>query len=173
MILLKVSDDSVIQNNSENYTLGGNSYAGGGKTPPSHRIAILMSVVGRFVVCRDCHLSVEFPAEAHYDAIVKQFDSHLCSFTTPTGDAPRVACSEGQFFVMRCQDMSIVSHEHTPDFCKQCKDIETIVLSTGEWFKVCAPSKWRSYECAAKQLVALKKPARAELPKPAEGSWRR
>jgi PAS domain S-box-containing protein len=37
-----------------------------------------MSEAGRFVVCIDCHSSVEFPAGAHYDIIARQFDSHLC-----------------------------------------------------------------------------------------------
>ena len=71
--------------------------------------------------------------------------------------------------------MSIVSNEHKSDYdiCAQCKDAETIVLPTGEMHRVCAPSKWRSDECAAKQLLCLKRPAaRAELPKPAEGSRR-
>jgi PAS domain S-box-containing protein len=44
----------------------------------SHPIGILMSAAGRFVVCIDCHLSIEFPAGAHYDIIARQFDSHLC-----------------------------------------------------------------------------------------------
>ena len=43
-----------------------------------HPIGILMSEAGRFVVCIDCHSSVEFPAGAHYDIIARQFDSHLC-----------------------------------------------------------------------------------------------
>jgi PAS domain S-box-containing protein len=46
--------------------------------PPPHLIAILMSASGRFLVCRECHLRVGFPAGAHYDIIAKQFESHLC-----------------------------------------------------------------------------------------------
>jgi hypothetical protein len=46
--------------------------------PPFHRIAILMSQAGRFLECRDCLLSFEFPAGARHDATAKQFDSHLC-----------------------------------------------------------------------------------------------
>jgi hypothetical protein len=47
--------------------------------PPSpHRIAILMSPVGRFLECRDCQLFFDFPAGTHYDAIANQFASHLC-----------------------------------------------------------------------------------------------
>ena|ERR1700688_676960 len=44
----------------------------------SHPIGILMSPTGRFVVCIDCRLSVEFPAGAHYDIIARQFESHSC-----------------------------------------------------------------------------------------------
>jgi hypothetical protein len=53
------------------------------------------------------------------------------------------------------------STEHTPDSdtCEQCKEARTIVLPTGERYRVCAPNNWKSYECAAKQLIALKKPA--------------
>jgi hypothetical protein len=46
---------------------------------PSHRIAILMSVEGRFLECRNCLLRVKFPAGAHYEVIAKQFESHSCS----------------------------------------------------------------------------------------------
>ena len=54
-------------------------------TPPpsSHRIGILMSAAGRFVSCIDCHLSVEFPAGAHYDIIARQFD-HICAAFHPS-----------------------------------------------------------------------------------------
>jgi len=31
-------------------------------TPPRHFVSILMSSAGRFVVCRVCHLSLEFPS---------------------------------------------------------------------------------------------------------------
>jgi|GEM_PF-1439922 len=47
-------------------------------TSPSHLIAILMSASGRFVVCRKCHLSIEFLSGAHYETITKQFESHVC-----------------------------------------------------------------------------------------------
>ncbi len=71
--------------------------------------------------------------------------------------------------------MLIVSNDPMTDFdiCGQCKDAETITTTTGETYRVCAPSNWKSYECAAKQLVALKKSAaRAELSQPAKGSRR-
>ena len=67
--------------------------------------------------------------------------------------------------------MSIVSDDHKPDSdtCALCVDAKTIVLPTGERYRVCAPSKWRSYECAGKQLIALKKPAAyADLAQPAK-----
>ena len=63
--------------------------------------------------------------------------------------------------------MSIASDEGKPesDTCAMCVDAKTIVLPTGERYRVCAPNNWKSYECAAKQLVALKKPAGyVELP---------
>ena len=44
----------------------------------SNRIAILMSVEGRFVECRNCLRRVQFPAEAHYEVTAKQFESHSC-----------------------------------------------------------------------------------------------
>lgn len=52
----------------------------------SHPIGILMSPTGRFVVCIDCHLSVEFPAGAHYDIIARQFESHSCDSPRPLKD---------------------------------------------------------------------------------------
>ena len=60
----------------------------------------------------------------------------------------------------------IVSHEQKPDFdpCRMCRDGNVIVLPTGEMYRLCGPNKWKSYECAARQLVALKPAARAELP---------
>jgi len=52
--------------------------------PPSpHRIAILMSRAGRFLECRDCLLSFEFPAGARYEATAQQFDFHLCRRPAP------------------------------------------------------------------------------------------
>ena len=51
--------------------------------PPSHRISILMSPVGRFLQCRDCQLSFEFPAGARYDATAKRFDAHPCRSPVP------------------------------------------------------------------------------------------
>jgi hypothetical protein len=63
-------------------------------TCSSHCIAILMSGAGRFLVCRDCHLSFEFPAAAHYDTTAKQFESHPCSVPLPANDdAPEVTYS--------------------------------------------------------------------------------
>ena len=46
----------------------------------SHCIAILMSSAGRFLECRNCLRRVQFPAEAQYELIAKQFESHSCSF---------------------------------------------------------------------------------------------
>jgi PAS domain S-box-containing protein len=52
----------------------------------SHPIGILMSPTGRFVVCIECHLSVEFPAGAHYDIIARRFESHSCRSPRPLKD---------------------------------------------------------------------------------------
>ena len=53
--------------------------------PPRHRIAILMFPAGRFLECRDCQISFSFPDGSHFDAIAKQFESHLCG--SPIGIA--------------------------------------------------------------------------------------
>jgi hypothetical protein len=49
----------------------------------SHPSGVLMSSAGRFVVCINCHLSVQFPAGAHYDPIARQFESHSCGSQRP------------------------------------------------------------------------------------------
>jgi hypothetical protein len=48
-------------------------------TPSPHRIAILMSPVGRFLQCRDCQLSFTFSDGAQFSPIAKQFGSYPCS----------------------------------------------------------------------------------------------
>jgi hypothetical protein len=53
----------------------------------SHPIGILMSAAGRFVVCFNCHLSVQFPAGAHYDLIARQVESHLYGSQRPLKDS--------------------------------------------------------------------------------------
>lgn len=71
--------------------------------------------------------------------------------------------------------MFTVSDEHKSesDVCAQCKDAGTMVMPTGEMYKVCPPEKWKSYECAAKQLVASKKPVSGvDLPNAAKPSRR-
>ena len=51
--------------------------------PPRHRIGILMSPTGRFLECRDCQISFNFPDGAQFGSIAKQFESHLCG--SPNG----------------------------------------------------------------------------------------
>jgi hypothetical protein len=64
----------------------------------ARRIAILTSVEGRFLECRNCLLRVQFPAGTHYEVIVKQFESHSCSSltsseaTTSRGERSEVKC---------------------------------------------------------------------------------
>ena len=59
---------------------------GSESTPTAHLIGILMSAGGRFLECRNCHLSFEFPAGAHYEAIAKQFEAHSCNSPIPLKD---------------------------------------------------------------------------------------
>jgi hypothetical protein len=42
-------------------------------------IGILMAAEGRFLQCIKCRLTLKFPAGAHYDTIVKRFESELWS----------------------------------------------------------------------------------------------
>ena len=46
---------------------------------PPHRIAILMSSVGRFLQCRDCQLSFTFPVGAQFGTIAKLFGPYQCN----------------------------------------------------------------------------------------------
>jgi PAS domain S-box-containing protein len=57
----------------------------------SHPVGVRMSGAGRFVVCIDCRLSVEFPAGAHYDTIAKQFESHSCGYPSLSKDDAALA----------------------------------------------------------------------------------
>jgi hypothetical protein len=54
--------------------------------PPTHRIAVLMSPDGRFLLCRDCSLSIQFPDGARFDAVARQFESHQCSSASVDGN---------------------------------------------------------------------------------------
>lgn len=77
--------------------------------PPSHRIAMLMAPEGRFLQCKDCLLTFEFPAGAQYDATAKRFGSHLCGSPVPIPGwriednvPPRtVPSSERRFVIVR------------------------------------------------------------------------
>jgi hypothetical protein len=94
------------------------------------------------------------------------------------GDSSRVHLFKQRRIVgdkVRRERRSTSADEHQPesDICAQCKDAGTIVMPTGEMYKVCAPEKWKSHECAAKQLVASKKPvSHVELSKAAKSSQR-
>lgn len=48
-------------------------------TPSPHRIAILMSPVGRFLQCRDCQLSFTFPEGAQFSTIAKLVGPYQCN----------------------------------------------------------------------------------------------
>ena len=65
-----------------------------------HRIAMLMSPVGRFLQCRDCQLSYTFPGGVKFAAIAKQFESHLClsPIRSPGGHTDR------RFVIVRHDD---------------------------------------------------------------------
>jgi hypothetical protein len=43
---------------------------------------------GRFLCCKNCHLSIEFPNGAPYLTIAHQFASHPCSSPTQSKDDP-------------------------------------------------------------------------------------
>ena len=63
-------------------------------TPLPHHIGILVCATVRFLMCRECGLSFEFPAGKHYDTIAKQFESHLCdSPSLSNGGALKAAYS--------------------------------------------------------------------------------
>jgi len=49
------------------------------RPPPPHRIAVIMSPVGRFLQCSACKLSYVFPDGAQFGTIAKQFEVHTCS----------------------------------------------------------------------------------------------
>jgi hypothetical protein len=65
-------------------------------------------------------------------------------------------------------------HKSKSDVCARCRDAGTIVMPTGQMYRICAPEKWKSYECAATQLVTVKKPADdADSPRVAKSLQRR
>src|SRR5260370_42239113 len=47
--------------------------------PPPHRVAVIMSPVGRFLQCSACRLSYAFPDGVQFGTIAKQFEVHPCS----------------------------------------------------------------------------------------------
>jgi hypothetical protein len=57
--------------------------ANGSPPPPAHRIAILMSPDGRYLQCRDCHLTYTFPDGLKFGVIAKQFYAHSCVTPIP------------------------------------------------------------------------------------------
>jgi hypothetical protein len=54
--------------------------------PPPHRIAVVMSPVGRFLLCSECKLSYVFPAGVAFSTIAKQFEVQPCSATIRNPD---------------------------------------------------------------------------------------
>src|SRR5580692_7695666 len=81
-------------------------------SPPSHRLGVLMSPVGRYLECSNCHLSFAFPDGKAFATIAIQFESMLCgsSFRIPSriedsaGDRPErrfvILMHEGKVPVM-------------------------------------------------------------------------
>src|SRR4029077_19329981 len=47
--------------------------------PPPHRIAVVMSPVGRFLQCSECKLSYIFPVGTEFGTIAKQFELQTCT----------------------------------------------------------------------------------------------
>ena len=54
-----------------------------------HRIAIQMSPEGRFLICLDCQLHLEFPVGTPYLAVAREFGSHRCDSHTENVGLPR------------------------------------------------------------------------------------
>ena len=46
-------------------------------------------------------------------------------------------------------------HKFESDECARCNDAGTIVIPTGEIYKVCAPEKWKSYDCAVETASCI------------------
>jgi hypothetical protein len=57
-------------------------------TRPSHRIGILISAAGRYLVCSACQLSFEFPSGVPSLTITKQFESQFCGGAPILSKAP-------------------------------------------------------------------------------------
>jgi len=57
-----------------------------GSPPPAHRIVILMSPLGRFLQCKDCELSLEFPMGMRLNQIAKEYESRPCSSPVSSND---------------------------------------------------------------------------------------
>jgi len=57
-----------------------------GSPSPVHRIVILMSPLGRFVQCKDCELSLEFPMGMRLNEIAKEYESRPCSPPVSSSD---------------------------------------------------------------------------------------
>jgi hypothetical protein len=48
------------------------------RPPPPHRIAVIMSPVGRFLQCSECKLSYVFPDGVQFGTLAKEFEVHPC-----------------------------------------------------------------------------------------------
>ena len=70
---------------------------------PCHRISILMSPLGRFLVCRDCKLSFQFSDGAQYGVIARQFEFHSCR------------SSERRFVIVRNEKVPVMAS------CSKCE----------------------------------------------------
>ena len=93
----------------------------------SHPIGILMSAAGRFVVCIDCHLSVEFPAGAHYRIIARQFAAHVCrSQRSSKDDALSTKASTADAATSEALNRFDFDHNATPMWVF---DIRTLAFS--------------------------------------------
>jgi hypothetical protein len=47
----------------------------------THQVGLFLSATGRFLVCKNCHLSFEFPSGANFEITSRQFDSCPCTRT--------------------------------------------------------------------------------------------
>lgn len=93
-------------------------------SPPSspHRIGLLMSPVGRFLECKDCHVSFEFPDGAGFDAVAKQFQSLLCGSPSRIPNWRIGDIAEGTRRIERC--FVIVRYEGRVPAMASCGNCE-------------------------------------------------
>jgi hypothetical protein len=145
--------------------------------PPSpHRIGILMSAVGRFLVCRDCQLSYTFPDEETFDAIAKQFESHLClspNCSSPGTKPPIGWQTDRRFVIVRYEGkVSAMASCAKKEGIGANEDVRSMNASEAkkaredckvrvEWFQNFDPKSYRHISQLKMRIAALETRLRA------------